>query len=357
MIDPWGNIEIGDYEKVFTEFGLSRFPNNWASKLSHYLFTRNIIIAHRDFDKVMQRIEEKKPFIQMTGIASSGKLHFGHKINLDLFKFFKTKGARTYLCVANIDAYVSRPKIQNMDEAKEYAVNNLAHILAYGFKKEDVYLQSKKDSIYYTFSYELSKRITEAMFRAVYGHLDLGKAAANMLQYADILHPQLKKYEGKMPSVTPIGLDQDPHARVTRDIAKRVDYDMEMPGFLYFRHQGGLQQGMKMSSSEPLSAIFLDDNAKDVKYKIERSFTGGRDTLEEQKKKGGNPDICRIYDLYRFHNPDDKLVVDIYAKCKKGKILCKECKEKCVNFLNKFLSEHQKKVKKFLPIARKIVFE
>jgi tryptophanyl-tRNA synthetase len=356
MIDPWGNIEIGDYEKAFSEFGLTKFPSEWASKLNHYLFTRNIIIAHRDFEKVMQRIKEKKPFIQMTGVASSGKLHLGHKINLDLFKFFKTKGARTYLCIANIDAYVSRPKIQNMDEANEYAVNNLAHILAYGFTKKDIYLQSKKDNVYYTFTFELSKKITEAMFRAVYGHLDLGKASANMLQYADILHPQLKEYEGKMPSVTSIGLDQDPHAKLTRDIAKRINYDIEMPSFLYFRHQGGLQKGIKMSSSNPYSAIYLDDELKDIKYKIDRSFTGGRDTLEEQKKKGGQPDICRIYDLYKFHHPNDRFVVNIYTKCRKGKILCKECKEKCVNFLNNMLNKHQRKVKKYLPIARKMVF-
>lgn len=356
MIDPWGSLEITDYEKAFKEFGLTKFPAELASKLNHYLFTRNVIIAHRDFDKIMERIENKKPFIQMTGIASSGKLHFGHKINLDLLKFFKSKGARTYFCVANIDAYVSRPKIKNMEEANEYAVNNLAHVLAYGFKKEDVYLQSKKDNTYYTFTFELSKKITEAMFRAVYGHLDLGKAAANMLQYADILHPQLKKYEGKMPSVTPIGLDQDPHAKLTRDIAQRIDYDIEVPSFLYFKHQSGLQEGKKMSSSDPLSAIYLDDTPQDIRYKIDRCFTGGRDTLEEQRQKGGNPDICKVYDLFKFHHPKDKFVVDVYTKCKKGKIMCKECKEKCVRFLNEFLEKHQKKVKRFLPIARKMVF-
>lgn len=355
MIDPWGNIEIGDYEKIFKEFGLSKFPSSWSDKLDHYLFKRNIIIAHRDFAKVMQRIKEKKPFIQMTGIASSGKLHFGHKINLDLFKFFKKKGARTYLCIANIDGYTARPSIKTMKQANEYAINNLAHALAYGFTKKDIYIQSKMDEVYYSFAFEISKKITEAMFRAVYGHLDLGKAAANMLQYADILHPQLKKYEGKMPSVTSIGLDQDPHARITRDMAKRIDYDLELPSFLYFKHQGGLQKGIKMSASDPYSAVFLDDTPRDIKYKIERSFTGGRDTLKEQKQKGGRPDICKVYEFYKFHHPNDNFVIDIYNRCKKGKILCKECKKKCIEFLNSFLSEHQKKFKRYLSVARKLI--
>ncbi len=355
MIDPWGNIQIGDYEKAFKEFGLNKFPSNWSNKLKHYLFSRNIVIAHRGFDKVIQRINSKKPFIQMTGIASSGKLHFGHKINLDLFKFFKTKGAKTYLCIANLDGYTARPSVKAMKQANEYAVNNLAHFLAYGFTKKDIYIQSKMDKVYYSFAFEISKKITEAMFRAVYGHLDLGKAAANMLQYADILHPQLKQYEGKMPSVTSIGIDQDPHAKITRDVARRIDYNIELPSFLYFRHQGGLQKGMKMSASEPYSAVFLDDSAKDVKYKIERSFTGGRDTLNEQKKKGGRPDICKIYEFYKFHHPSDKFVLDIYTKCKKGKLMCKECKGKCVDFLNNFLKKHQAKFRKALPVARKMI--
>lgn len=355
MIDPWGSLEVTDYEKAFKEFGLTKFPSNWSDKLKHYLFTRNIIIAHREFNKVLNRIQNKKPFISMTGLSTSGKLHLGHKLVLDTMKFLKSKGAKTYLAIANLDAYTSRPKINTLDKANEYAVYYIAHCLAYGFTKKDIYIQTKKKPRYYSFAFELSKKITEAMFRAVYGHLDLGKAAANMLQYADILHPQLKEYEGKLPSVTSIALDQDPHAKLTRDLARRISYNLEIPSFLYFKHQSGLQKGQKMSSSNPYSAIFLSDTTKDVKYKIEKTFTGGRNTLEEQRKKGGKPDLCKVYQIYQFHHPSDKFVLNIYKKCKKGKIMCKECKQKCTTFLNSFLKKHQNKVKKYLPLAKKMI--
>ncbi len=82
-LNPWGSETIKDYEKAFKEFGVSKITDNL--KLNHHLFKRNIIIAHRDFDKIIKHIKEKKPFIQMTGIASSGKLHLGHKIDIDLF--------------------------------------------------------------------------------------------------------------------------------------------------------------------------------------------------------------------------------------------------------------------------------
>ena len=191
MLDPWGSTEISNYEKLFKQFGLSRMHSKL--KLDHHLFRRNVIIAHREFEKVYKRIKSKQPFINMTGIASSGPLHLGHKVDIDLFVLFSKFTKNNYFAVADIDAYVSRPKINNLRMAKDIAVNNLAHALALGVPQKSVYLQSNKDAKYYTLALSLSKKITESMFKAVYGHLDVGKMASNLLQYADIIHPQLEK--------------------------------------------------------------------------------------------------------------------------------------------------------------------
>ncbi len=352
MLDPWGSLAVSNYEKVFKEFGLSKIHSKL--QLDHHLFRRNIIIAHREFEKVYKRIKSKSAFINMTGVACSGPFHLGHKMATDLFVLFSKYTKNNYFAAAEIDAYVSRPKINTLQMAKDIAVNNIAHALALGVPKNAIYVQSKKDSKYYTFTLSLSKKITENMFRAVYGHLDVGKMAANLLQYADILHPQLEK--GKMPSITGIGLEQDPHAKLTRDLARRIDENVELPSFIYFKHQSGLQQGTKMSASEPDTAIFLDDKLPEVKRKLAKTFTGGRETLEEQKKKGGNPDICKIYEIQKFHNPLDKQVQSIYNKCKKGKLLCKECKGLCYTFLSKFLVKHQKKLNSTVKTAKKIVY-
>lgn len=356
IIDPWGSGVIKDYEHVFKEFGVEKFLDVWKKKLKHRFFKRDIVIAHRDFDKIIKKIENKKPFINMTGIATSGPLHFGHKVDIDLFVFFKSLGARNYFAICDIDAYNSRPKIKTMKDAKEFAVNNLAHVLALGLDEKDCYIQSKKEQRYYEFTFEIAKKITERQYQAVYGHTDLGKIQAVLLQIADILHGQLPNFEGKMPSITGIGLEQDPHAKITRDVVKRLPYNMEVPSFIYFKHQTGLQKGKKMSSSEPDTAIFLEDKSEDVKRKVSRAFSGGKDTEEEQRIKGGVPEICKIYELYKFHHPDSKFVEKIYKDCKAGKLMCGDDKKICVKFLNEFLKKHQAKVEKKLPIARKVVF-
>lgn len=357
-VDPWGSKELKIDDKLIQSFGLTKISEADKIRFNHYLFKRGIILAHRDFNIIKERIENKKPFIQLTGIASSGPLHLGHKVDIDLFLYFKKLGARSYFAVTDIDAYVSRPdsKIPSLEKAKEFAVNNISHLLALGVEKKEIYLQSKKEQRYYEFAFEISKKITENTFRAIYGHLDLGKLSANLLQYADILHLQLKEYNGPMPSITGIGVEQDPHARACRDIARRLPYRLYLPSFIYFSHQSGLQVGKKMSASEPDTAIFLDDNFGEVKRKIGKAYSGGRDSLEEHRKLGGIPEKDRAFEILLYHHPDTDFVQEIYEKYKKGRLLSGELKDICKEFLIELLGKHQKKLVKTRKIAEKMVF-
>ncbi len=59
-----------------------------------------------------------------------------------------------------------------------------------------------------------------------------------------------------------------------------------------------------------------------------KAFTGGRDTVEEQRKLGGRPEVCNVYAYYYFlFEEDDQALVDRELGCKKGEILCGECKK------------------------------
>lgn len=357
-LDPWGSIEVKLDEKMIEKFGLKPFSSEERKKLNHYLFERGVAVAHRDFELVIDRIVHKKPFIQLTGIASSGNMHLGHKIDVDLFLFFKSLGAKSHFVVSDIDAYISRPdeKIPTLEKAKEIAVDNIAHLLALGLDKKDIYVQSRKEPRYYEFAFEISKKITENTFRAIYGHLDPPKLAANLLQYSDILHYQLKEYYGPMPSITGIGIDQDPHARACRDIAKRLPYNLFPPSFIYFTHQPGLIEGQKMSSSKPETAIYLNDTPSEIKKKIARAYSGGRIGIEEHRKLGGVPEVDAAFQILRYHHPDSEFVQQVYTEYKSGKMLTGELKKICIEFLEKMLAEHQKKVEKNRKIAEEIVY-
>ena len=83
-VTPWEVSGKIDYDKLVKEFGLNplRFLPKQFNKLP--LFRRGIVFAHRDFKKIAEAIENKKPFIMMTGLMPFGKFHFGHKAVADL---------------------------------------------------------------------------------------------------------------------------------------------------------------------------------------------------------------------------------------------------------------------------------
>lgn len=357
-IDPWGAQELKANKELIKQFGLGEFSEPQRKKFKHYFFKRKIIQAHRDFHFIEKAIDEKKPFIQLTGIASSGKLHLGHKADIDLFKYFSSFKSKSHFAICDLDGYLSRPdeKVASLEKAQQIAVENAAHALALGLEKKQLYVQTQKPARYYSFAFELSKKMTENTFRAIYGHLDLGKLSANFLQYADILHYQLKEFDGIMPSLTCIGLDQEPHARATRDLVKRLPYKMFTPSFIYFAHQGGLKEGLKMSSSQPETAIFLDDSIEEMKKKIAHAFSGGRETLDMHRKLGGMPEKDKSFEILLFHHPDSKFVEKVFQEYKSGNMLTGELKGITVDFLSKFLKQHQAKFSKNKKIAEKIVF-
>ena len=109
-----------------------------------------------------------------------------------------------------------------------------------------------------------------------------------------------------------------------------------------------------MSASQPETAIFTTDPPKNAGKKVMRAFTGGRDTVEEQRELGGRPEICNVYAYFYFlFEDDDKALVDREMSCKKGEILCGHCKKELAGRVEAFLTDFQEKREK----AREVLDE
>ncbi|MEM2984309.1 MAG: hypothetical protein QXL24_03755, partial [Candidatus Jordarchaeaceae archaeon] len=90
--------------------------------------------------------------------------------------------------------------------------------------------------------------------------------------------------------------------------------------------------------------------------KVMNAFTGGRATIAEQKKLGGEPDKCMIQELCVFHFvDDDKKIVEDYQNCKNGALLCGEHKEEVVEVIISWIKNHRRKKEKQMDTARKIL--
>ena len=353
QVTPWEVKGDLDYGKLIKEFGvspLSELPNVFNKNL---LFRRKVVFAHRDIQKILEAVHEKKKFVVMTGLMPTGKFHIGHMALIKQLIFWQSLGAKLYIAVADIEAYNARQ--QSLEESRKIAVEEyILNYLAMGLKPCEIYFQSersadsRKSNAFYRLQNLLARYATFNEFKAVYGEITPGKMLSSLLQASDMLHPQLPEFEGPCPVLVPVGIDQDPHLRLARDISQRI----KSPKFLqlsstYNAFLPGLKGG-KMSASDSSSYISPLDSEKEVETKIKKyAFSGGKDTIEEHRKKGGNPDIDVSFQYLRMmlEESDEKLA-EIYQDYKSGKMLTSELKQITIEKLNSILKKHQQEREK-----------
>ncbi len=350
-LDPWGHFAIDKYEKLFKQFGIQPIDTIMAMlPVQHYFFGRKIVFGHRDLDKWLKAVRSGEKAAVLTGFMPSGHTHLGHLMVIEELRYLQSIGAHVKIVVADAEAYAVRRRSRR--EVIEYGLEYIAHALAWGLDPDETefYFQTNNTPPYYRLIQMFSRRVTLAEMEAIYGELEPAKIMAALTQAADILHMQLKEYGGYRHILVPVGADQDPHIRLTRDIADRFgsELGLERPSSFYHKFIRGLD-GNKMSSSHPDYAIFLLDPPEVVRRKIMMAFTGGRATAEEQRKLGGIPEKCVIYELYMyFLYPRDEDLYRLYQDCISGRILCGEDKRRAYELLERMLAEHRKRYKKVI---------
>lgn len=346
IIDPWGATLPEDYTKIIKDFGLETFDPTLFPNPNR-LMRRGVVFAGRDLKTISDTIKQKKKFYVLSGIMPSAeRIHFGTKMVVENIRYFQDLGAKTYVCIADLEAAATRGV--TIEEAQRRAME--FHIPAYvalGLdpKKTLFYFQSENKKVLHL-AYEFAKKITLNEFRSIYGNADPARIMSAVTQVGDILFPQL---DGAMPGIVPVGVDQDPHIRLTRDIVSRTHskYSFVAPSSVYHKYTPSLDGDLKMSKSKPESCIELPETPEAAMKKVKRAKTGGRDTEEEQRKKGGVPEICMVFEMYKQHLiEDDNELRVIYNNCTHGKILCGENKERCAEHMKQFLLEFNKNVEK-----------
>ena len=81
-IDPWGSEQSTDYARIIDQFGLQS-TNSLSIPNPSRLHRRDIIFAHRDFDQVLSASSRGDPFVVLTGLMPSGRMHLGHSMVID----------------------------------------------------------------------------------------------------------------------------------------------------------------------------------------------------------------------------------------------------------------------------------
>ena len=343
-VDPYEVSGDIDYEKLIKQFGVSKITPALLKRIgtNNLLVRRGGIYAHRDLNRIL-----KGKFAIVSGRGPSAKMHLGH---LAMFKVVRDiqKHTGCFVFLPFSDDEKLLVKGYDYDSVRKASIENAKDILALGFdprKTKIMFDLSNMNQDVYNLAIRASSKINISTVKAVMGFKDsknIGSFFYPAIQAAHILYPTLKY---NVPTLVLIGVDQDPFVRMTRDIAGKLS--LKKPGDLISIFLPGLSGSGKMSSSDERSAIYTTDSKKDVESKFKRAFSGGRETLAEHRKYGGNPDIdaSYLYLKYLFEE-DDKKLNQIYVDYKSGKMLSGELKKYAISKANSFLEKHQSARKK-----------
>jgi tryptophanyl-tRNA synthetase len=192
------------------------------------------------------------------------------------------------------------------------------------------------------------------MIQAIYGEKPFGLYLAALIQVGDIILPQI--IDGPQPTVVPVGIDQDPHIRLTRDLTRRYYKKFFLPGATYHKLLPGLDGSEKMSKRNPNSYFTFNEELDSIERKLKGALTGGRRNKKEQQELGGRPQDCMIYKILMYHfEPDDAKLAEEFEACIKGELLCGEHKQMSVERVLKFIKEHREKKERQIEKAKEIL--
>ena len=358
VVTPWEVRGQIDYNHLVKEFGTQRIDDKLLNRIKkhagelHYFLRRGIFFSHRDLDWVLDEYEKGNKFFLYTGRAPSGPVHMGHLIPWIFTKWLQDKfDVELWFQFPDEEKFLFKEDL-TLEDTKRFTTDNMLDVIALGFdpKKTHFLIDTMHAKLMYKEACKVAKKITFSTTKAVFGftnETNIGSIFYTAMQAVPAFLPSILKGKN-IPCLIPYAIDQDAHFRVARDVIPKLGfYKPAAIHCIFLPGLGGMMEQGKMSSSEEQTAIFTTDTPEIVKEKIVKyAFSGGQATVEEQRRKGGNPDVDVSYQWLTFFEEDDKKLKQIREDYKNGRLLTGELKNILIDKLNAFLKEHQKKREK-----------
>jgi tryptophanyl-tRNA synthetase len=373
-INPW-DVQAGvDYVKISEKWAtklidqplLERFERVTGHK-PHRWLRRGLFFSHRDLELILDTYERGDDFLLYTGRGpSSDAMHIGHTIPFEFTKWLQDVfDVPLVIMLTDDEKFLFKEKLKQ-EEVYEFSRQNAKDIISVGFdvKKTFMYIDSEFFSSGYNRHFSLNttefeKLITNNQVRGAFGFdgsTNIGSnafaakqcVAAFASSYPFIWgedHATYKRSKklAAVPCLIPCAIDQDPYFRLVRENCNRMDLPSPKPALIHSKFLTALQgAGGKMSASDANSAIFMSDTPKQIKNKINtKAFSGGQETLELHREKGGNPDIDVPYQYIGYFEDDDDKLKKLAEDYRKGELLTGEMKKECIDTMTVYVKKYQ----------------
>ncbi|MGZ4912136.1 MAG: tryptophan--tRNA ligase [Halobacteriota archaeon] len=352
IVTPWEVEGRVDYEKLITLFGTQPIDDHILARFKKLtgsiplMLRRNIFFSQRDLNWILDCYEAGQRFVLYTGRGPSGHTHLGHLMPWVFTKYLQDSfDAELYFQLTDDEKFLQKDPL-SMDMAHGFSYDNALDVVALGFdpKKTRIFLDTEYVHTLYPIALEVAKRVTLSAARAVFGFdasANIGIISFTSMQSAPAFLPSIEAGRN-VPVLIPCAIDQDPHFRITRDVAPKMGY--YKPALIHSRFFPSLLGQDKMSASLPETSIFTTDSLDDARKKIGNAFTGGRATVRDQRELGGVPDVCTVYQyMFYLFEQDDRRASELREGCIAGARACGTCKKELADKVVEFLEDHQHK--------------
>ncbi len=353
-VTPWEVKGEVDYDRLIKQFGVEKITDNILERIKkhtkelHFMLTRKIFFAHRDLNWLLNEYEKGNKFYLYTGRGPSGHTHLGHMLPWIFTKWLQDKfDVELYFQITDDEKFLFNDKL-SLEDTHGFAYENALDVIAVGFnpEKTKIIVDTDYGKTMYREAIKVAKKLNFSTVKAVFGlqnESNVGQIFFTSMQAVPAFLPSVLSGK-KIPCLIPHAVDQDPHFRASRPIIEKLGY--YKPASIQCMFLPGLLGPTgKMSASQEQATIYTIDPPEVVERKIKKyAFSGGQATIEEHRKKGGNPDVDVSYQWLRMlFEPDDKKLKKIHDDYTSGKLLTGELKEILIEKVNYFLKEHQKK--------------
>ncbi|MBA4460198.1 MAG: tryptophan--tRNA ligase [Nitrosopumilaceae archaeon] len=362
VVTPWHVEGDIDYDKLIKQFGTEKISPTILERIrktageDHFMLRRGVFFSHREMDRILEDHDKGKKFFLYTGRGPSGHTHIGHLVPWVFAKWLQEKfDVNMYFQLTDDEKFFAKPDL-TLEDTKKFAYENALDFIALGFnpKNTKIIINTRNIQTLYPIAAQVAKKVNFSNTKGVFGftnETNIGMIFYTSLQSAPCF------IEDK-PVLIPLGVDQDPHFRITRDIAPKIG--KPKPALIHNIMIPALEgPGGKMSASSENGTVYTTDAPNVVKKKINKyAFSGGQPDIEQHRKIGGNPDIDVSYQYLRiFFEPDDNKLKSIYDDYKSGKMLTGELKAILIEKINAFLKVHQEKREKAKNQINDFLFE
>ena len=287
----------------------------------------------------------------LSGIRATGGLHLGNYLGAikGMFALQEDVAYENLYMVADLHTLTTPYKVE---ELRKHRREIVLDYLAAGLDPKKSILFQQSSNVYHA---ELAFYFSSVMTIARMQHLPTFKdkvkqhpesATMALLNYPILMASDILIYKANF---VPVGLDQEPHIEVAREIARKMnqEYGMDFPEPQRFKTEGEYVPSLtgegKMSKSVDGSYINLTDDLDAIKTKLAKVPTDSGTLGGNIPQQGGVANLFTLLKLFE----DKEVFVKFVIYYREGKIRYSELKQVLADAIYKELQPFQKKRKYF----------